>query len=151
MAARGAGAALPGIPHDRARALQHAFMAGIVDRQFLEETKAVGIDVSPVGAGFAPHDRVYVPSTARKVRFRPQTARLGRQLRDLACPSSPKPNRILDIQHRQAFMSRCIWRTSLVVVLEVLVPQIDHQSIHFRHPHQRIPLGQVGQRPPRSE
>ena len=50
LAARGAGAALPGIPHDRARALQHAFMAGIVDRQFLEETKAVGIDVSPVGA-----------------------------------------------------------------------------------------------------
>jgi len=43
-------AAPPGIPQDRARALQQAFMAAHRDRQFLEETKAVGIDVSLVGA-----------------------------------------------------------------------------------------------------
>jgi len=43
-------AAPPGIPQDRARALQQAFMAAHRDRQFLEETKAVGIDASPVGA-----------------------------------------------------------------------------------------------------
>ena len=43
-------AAPPGIPQDRARALQQAFMAAHRDRQFLEETKPVGIDVSPVGA-----------------------------------------------------------------------------------------------------
>src|SRR6516225_1549484 len=35
----------PGIPQDRARALQQAFMAAHRDRQFLEETKPVGIDV----------------------------------------------------------------------------------------------------------
>jgi len=40
----------PGLPQDRARALQDAFAAAHRDPQFLAEAKAIGIDVSPVGA-----------------------------------------------------------------------------------------------------
>ena len=43
-------AAPPGVPADRAGALQQAFMAVHHDRQFLDEAKTVGIDVSPVSA-----------------------------------------------------------------------------------------------------
>src|SRR5207302_9575613 len=43
-------AAPPGLPQDRAHALQHAFAAAHRDPQFLHEAKAIGIEVSPVGA-----------------------------------------------------------------------------------------------------
>jgi tripartite-type tricarboxylate transporter receptor subunit TctC len=43
-------AAPPGVPPDRAAALQQAFMAVHRDRQFLDEAKTTGIDVSPVNA-----------------------------------------------------------------------------------------------------
>jgi tripartite-type tricarboxylate transporter receptor subunit TctC len=43
-------AAPPGLPQDRARALQLAFAAAHRDPQFLGEAKAAGIDVSPVSA-----------------------------------------------------------------------------------------------------
>jgi len=43
-------AAPPGLPQDRAQALQRAFAAAHRDRQFLEEAKTTGIEVSPVGA-----------------------------------------------------------------------------------------------------
>jgi hypothetical protein len=44
-------AAPPGIPADRANALQTAFMAMCADRAFREETEMLGIDLSPIGAG----------------------------------------------------------------------------------------------------
>jgi tripartite-type tricarboxylate transporter receptor subunit TctC len=40
----------PGLPQDRARALQDAFAAAHRDPRFLAEAKAIGIDVSPVSA-----------------------------------------------------------------------------------------------------
>lgn len=43
-------AAPPGLPHDRAQALQDAFAAAHRDPQFLAEANAIGIDVSPVSA-----------------------------------------------------------------------------------------------------
>jgi tripartite-type tricarboxylate transporter receptor subunit TctC len=43
-------AAPPGIPPDRAKALQTAFDAAHRDPQFLEEAKKVGVYVSPVTA-----------------------------------------------------------------------------------------------------
>ena len=43
-------AAPPELPQDRATALQEAFMAMHRDRQFLQEAKATGADVSPVSA-----------------------------------------------------------------------------------------------------
>jgi tripartite-type tricarboxylate transporter receptor subunit TctC len=43
-------AAPPGLPPDRAQALQDAFAAAHRDRQFLAEANAAGIDVSPVSA-----------------------------------------------------------------------------------------------------
>jgi tripartite-type tricarboxylate transporter receptor subunit TctC len=43
-------AAPPELPRDRATALQEAFMAMHRDRQFLQEAKATGADVSPVSA-----------------------------------------------------------------------------------------------------
>jgi tripartite-type tricarboxylate transporter receptor subunit TctC len=43
-------AAPPGLPRDRARALQDAFAAAHRDPQLLAEAKAIGIDVSPVSA-----------------------------------------------------------------------------------------------------
>ena len=43
-------AASPGVPADRAAALQAAFMAAHHDRQFLEEARTIGIDVTPVSA-----------------------------------------------------------------------------------------------------
>jgi hypothetical protein len=38
------------LPRDRATALQEAFMAMHRDRQFLQEAKATGAEVSPVSA-----------------------------------------------------------------------------------------------------
>jgi tripartite-type tricarboxylate transporter receptor subunit TctC len=43
-------AAPPGLPAERARALQHAFIAVHGDPQFLAEAKPIGLDVSPVSA-----------------------------------------------------------------------------------------------------
>jgi tripartite-type tricarboxylate transporter receptor subunit TctC len=43
-------AAPPGVPANRAAALQEAFMAAHRDRRFLEEARATGIDVTPVSA-----------------------------------------------------------------------------------------------------
>jgi tripartite-type tricarboxylate transporter receptor subunit TctC len=43
-------AAPPGVPEDRARALQTAFAAAHRDPQFLAEATAAGVEVSPVGA-----------------------------------------------------------------------------------------------------
>jgi tripartite-type tricarboxylate transporter receptor subunit TctC len=43
-------AAPPELPRDRATALQEAFMAAHRDPQFLQEAKAIGVDVSPVSA-----------------------------------------------------------------------------------------------------
>ena len=43
-------AAPPGVPHERAKALQAAFLAVHRDPQFLEEAGKLGIDVSPVSA-----------------------------------------------------------------------------------------------------
>jgi tripartite-type tricarboxylate transporter receptor subunit TctC len=43
-------AAPPGLPHDRALALQDAFAAVHRDPQLLAEANAIGIDVSPVSA-----------------------------------------------------------------------------------------------------
>jgi tripartite-type tricarboxylate transporter receptor subunit TctC len=43
-------AAPPGLPHDRALALQDAFAAAHRDPQLLAEANAIGIDVSPVSA-----------------------------------------------------------------------------------------------------
>jgi tripartite-type tricarboxylate transporter receptor subunit TctC len=43
-------AAPPGLPQDRARALQDAFAAAHRDPQFLAEAQTIGIDVSPVSA-----------------------------------------------------------------------------------------------------
>jgi tripartite-type tricarboxylate transporter receptor subunit TctC len=43
-------AAPPGVPADRARALQEAFMAAHRDPGFLAEAGKLGIDISPVGA-----------------------------------------------------------------------------------------------------
>jgi tripartite-type tricarboxylate transporter receptor subunit TctC len=41
-------AAPPGVPADRAKALQDAFMATLKDPQYVEEAKRAGVDVSPV-------------------------------------------------------------------------------------------------------
>jgi tripartite-type tricarboxylate transporter receptor subunit TctC len=43
-------AAPPGVPDERARALQAAFLAAHRDARFLEEAGKLGIDISPVGA-----------------------------------------------------------------------------------------------------
>src|SRR5262249_40981938 len=43
-------AAPPGVPEDRAKALQSAFLATHRDRQFLEEAEKIGVFVSPVSA-----------------------------------------------------------------------------------------------------
>ncbi len=43
-------AAPPGVPADRAKALQNAFMETTRDKEFLAETEKLGLDVSPVGA-----------------------------------------------------------------------------------------------------
>jgi tripartite-type tricarboxylate transporter receptor subunit TctC len=43
-------AAPPGVPHERAKTLQAAFLAVHRDPQFLEEAGRLGIDVSPVGS-----------------------------------------------------------------------------------------------------
>ena len=43
-------AAPPGVPEDRAKALQTAFLAAHRDRQYLEEAAKVGVYVSPVSA-----------------------------------------------------------------------------------------------------
>ena len=43
-------AAPPGVPEDRAQALQRAFIAAHRDPQYLEEAKRAGVYVSPVGA-----------------------------------------------------------------------------------------------------
>ena len=42
-------AAPPGVPEDRARALQAAFMAAHKDPQFLADAAKANIDISPVG------------------------------------------------------------------------------------------------------
>jgi tripartite-type tricarboxylate transporter receptor subunit TctC len=44
-------AAPPGVPDERARALQAAFLAVHRDARFLEEAGKLGVDISPVGAG----------------------------------------------------------------------------------------------------
>ena len=45
-------AAPPGIPADRAKALQSAFMAMCRDTAFVDEAEKLGIDMSPIdGAG----------------------------------------------------------------------------------------------------
>ena len=41
-------AAPPGLPTDRAKALQHAFMAMQSDADYLREAERLGLDVSPV-------------------------------------------------------------------------------------------------------
>jgi tripartite-type tricarboxylate transporter receptor subunit TctC len=43
-------AAPPGIPDERAKALQAAFLAAHRDPRFLEEAEKLGVDISPVGA-----------------------------------------------------------------------------------------------------
>jgi tripartite-type tricarboxylate transporter receptor subunit TctC len=43
-------AAPPGVPADRAKALQNAFMETARDKEFLAEAEKLGLDVSPVGA-----------------------------------------------------------------------------------------------------
>ena len=43
-------AAPPGVPDDRAKALQAAFLAAHRDASFLEEADKLGVDISPVGA-----------------------------------------------------------------------------------------------------
>jgi tripartite-type tricarboxylate transporter receptor subunit TctC len=43
-------AAPPGVPDERAKALQAAFLAVHHDARFLEEAEKLGIDISPVGA-----------------------------------------------------------------------------------------------------
>jgi hypothetical protein len=43
-------AAPPGLPADRARALQEAFVAVHRDSKFLADAKPIGLDVSPVNA-----------------------------------------------------------------------------------------------------
>jgi tripartite-type tricarboxylate transporter receptor subunit TctC len=43
-------AAPPGVPDDRAKALQAAFLAAHRDPRFLEEADKLGVDISPVGA-----------------------------------------------------------------------------------------------------
>ena len=43
-------AAPPGVPDERAKALQAAFLAAHRDARFLEEAKKLGVDISPVGA-----------------------------------------------------------------------------------------------------
>ena len=40
----------PGVPADRAKALQAAFMAATADKEFLADAQRLNIDVSPVGA-----------------------------------------------------------------------------------------------------
>jgi tripartite-type tricarboxylate transporter receptor subunit TctC len=44
-------AAPPGVPDERAKALQAAFVAAHRDARFLEEAGKLGVDISPVGAG----------------------------------------------------------------------------------------------------
>ena len=44
-------AAPPGVPDERAKALQAAFLAVHRDARFLEEAGKLGVDISPVGAG----------------------------------------------------------------------------------------------------
>jgi tripartite-type tricarboxylate transporter receptor subunit TctC len=43
-------AAPPGVPEDRARALQAAFLAAHRDPQLRSEAAKLGVDISPVGA-----------------------------------------------------------------------------------------------------
>ena len=43
-------AAPPGVPPDRAKALQNAFIAVHKDKQFLADAEKAGIDISPIGA-----------------------------------------------------------------------------------------------------
>ena len=43
-------AAPPGVPEERARALQEAFLATHRDPQFLAEAAKLGLDISPVSA-----------------------------------------------------------------------------------------------------
>src|SRR5262249_15854830 len=43
-------AAPPGVPEERANALQAAFLSAHRDARFLEEAEKLGIDISPVGA-----------------------------------------------------------------------------------------------------
>ena len=48
-------AAPPGVPEERARALQASFLAVHRDRQLLEEAARLGLDISPVGAAALAH------------------------------------------------------------------------------------------------
>jgi hypothetical protein len=48
-------AAPPGVPDERAKALQAAFLATHRDARFLEEAGKLGVDISPVGAGEIVH------------------------------------------------------------------------------------------------
>ena len=51
-------AAPPGIPPDRAKALQDAFMAMCKDKAFLDDADKLGVDISPIdGDGILEHDR----------------------------------------------------------------------------------------------
>jgi tripartite-type tricarboxylate transporter receptor subunit TctC len=43
-------AAPPGVPADRAEALQKAFMAAVADPEFVKESTRLGIDISPIDA-----------------------------------------------------------------------------------------------------
>jgi tripartite-type tricarboxylate transporter receptor subunit TctC len=48
-------AAPPGVPEDRAKALQTAFLAAHRDKGFLAEAEKLGVDISPVGADDVAH------------------------------------------------------------------------------------------------
>ncbi len=48
-------AAPPGVPDDRAKALQNAFMAMQTDSEYLAESNRLGLDVSPVDGGGVTH------------------------------------------------------------------------------------------------
>ena len=63
-------AAPPGVPADRAKALQAAFVAAHRDPQFLAEAEKLGVDISPVGAdGHDARHREDGAGVARRVRL----------------------------------------------------------------------------------
>jgi tripartite-type tricarboxylate transporter receptor subunit TctC len=60
-------AAPPGLPPDRAQALQQAFMAMCGDKTFLEEAEKLGIEISPVDAAEISRQLARMAATPKEV------------------------------------------------------------------------------------
>jgi hypothetical protein len=60
-------AAPPGLPPDRAEALQHAFMAMCRDTAFLQEAEKLGIEISPIDGAEISRQLARMAATPKEV------------------------------------------------------------------------------------